>query len=76
MQMKAVAIFLILFGVHMNKLYIVKVKIHFLSNNEQMIQFRMINEFCEHGPISSKWMLLWCLFLDPHLITHHLNIGV
>ena len=40
------------------------------------IEPRMINKFLAHSPISFEHMSFGCLFLDLHLTTHHLEMGV
>ena len=35
---------------------------------------RMVNTFRARSSISFEQMSLWCVFLDPHLMIHHLNI--
>ena len=41
------------------------------------VEFGVVNIFRAHNLISFKHiMFFWCPFLDPHLTTHHSNIGV
>ena len=39
------------------------------------IECGVVNKICRRDPISFKHVSLWCLFFDPHLITHQSNIG-
>ena len=41
-----------------------------------IIECRIIDEFWASSPISCKQMFFWCQFLDPHVTTYHLIIGV
>ena len=41
-----------------------------------MLNFRLANIFWVCISIFSKDMLVWCLFLDPYVTTHHSHIGV
>ena len=69
----------------MNVILISKVKrlflIEWLYRSSQLYGLLSLewltNSFWAHRPISFKNMMLFCvLFLDPHLTTHHSNIGV
>jgi hypothetical protein len=70
---RPIDIFLIVFGAHMNFLFMIKLEIPFLLNdhigpsnyvdNEPTI----LNKFRAHSLVSFKHWSLWSPFLDPHL---------
>ena len=77
-----VVVYLIFFVAHMNISFIIKVKILVLIKlaytPEIMLNIepRMVCIFWVHSPISCEHISFLCLFLGPHPITHHSNIGV
>ena len=82
-RIEAVATFLIIFGAHMNILFIVKVNILVLIKWSYrspqlcwLTESRMVIIFWARRPISFTHMSFWYLFLGPHQITYHSNIGV
>ena len=72
----------------MNTLFTIKLKILFLLERIYSsrspnyvsvlpIEPTLISNFLAPTPISFKQMMaLWCPSLDPHLSTHHSDIGV
>ena len=67
------------FGAHVNILFTINFKILSLNKFVQIlliIECRMVDEFWASSPISFKHMFFWCQFLDPHLITYNLIVGV
>ena len=77
----AIAIFFLIFGAHMYILFIIKVKFlnslngHIDPPNYIDYELEWLASF-EHVVQSHLNMSFWCLFLDPHLTTHHSNIGI
>ena len=81
-QIGSLAIWLLIYGIHMNILVIMKVKILKLikwshrSSQACWLLGILVSIFWGSTPIIFKHMSFWCPFFNPHLTTYHSNMGV